>query len=204
MSVISNEQPDITPQNHYLVPDQLAGDEKDLAFEIAAAGIDEAEDLFVSAKEELWNINRWENACPGIPFQFRLADSHGHLVGRRARKGDHIRIGRPGSDSPSGAIHDWVVVEAIEYDDYPDENRESFAVHLRPSSAPAAAAGGYCEATSTVVVARDHQLLKSTYHGRNEMPTGNNPEADRDASAAWLGLSEAEWNCLLRGFLHMR
>jgi hypothetical protein len=194
------------PECHYLVPDQSEGAEKDIANSVSANDIDDAEDLFVKAKERLWNVNGWEKCCDHLNLLFSLADNHGQKVNRRARKTDHIKISKAGTASTEADVYDWVIIEAIEYDDYPDHNVETFAIHLRPTENPqiliTEPATYYKGATSTLVIERDHKILKAWYHGRNEfVPTEESTNEPDGACSAWLGLSAEQWECLLKGFV---
>ena len=190
-------------KQHYLVPHHHSGESKDLEYSLELKNVADAEDWFVDAKEKLWDVNGWANITEGLKVQLHLADSHGKLVNRKARKGDHIRLNFTGKELQVGdADFDWVIIEAIEYDDYPDENKETFALRLRPVTDPDGKATTLPteEATSTLVVIRHLATLSSTYHGRNEMEKtiagGEVPFAN-----AWLGLTESQWELLLQAFL---
>ena len=189
-------------ENHYLVPVQLKGEEKNLEYTITATDIDDAEDLFVDAKEKLWNVNKWGHTGVVALVKFSLTDSKGHLLNRKARKGDHIRIGNKSGDTVLDE-HDWFTVDALEYDDYPDDNKETFALHLRPVNSPlipSDVALATDSATCTLVVERDHKLLKAIYHGRNE--TAHLEYTDiENGNEAWLGFTDDEWIGLLQGFV---
>ena len=182
-------------ENHYLVPAQLEGESTDLQINVTPADIEDAADWFVTAKEHLWQVNHWHEYCSGTNVRFLLKDAYGHSVARRARKGDHIQI-----NMLSGAF-DWVIVEAIEYDDYPDENIETFAMHLRQVNAPGAtnhnAVDHYFEATCTLVIERNQMHLKADYHGRNHP----SPLDGTLHTSPWLGLDEDQWKSLLKGMV---
>ena len=194
---------------HYLVPDQIKGEEKNLEVAKSASDIEEAEDWFVDAKERLWNVNHWKQAGQSTYFHFSLADNYGHLLNRKPRKGDHIRIGKNDSGLVKGEEHDWFIVEALEYDDYPDENRESFAIHLSPvKSLLISGLNTTPEAvdlfTITLVIERDHRILKALYHGRNEF--GHLEKAAEEAkiekdNSSWPGLKDDDWQRLLKWFM---
>jgi hypothetical protein len=197
------------PEIHYLVPAQVEGLKKDVTQNLAADSTEAAEDLFVDAKERLLDVNNWRrySALPNVVFQ--LTDGHGHPVKRRARRGDHIRLdltGIPGS-------FDWVAIESIEYDDYPDLNMETFAFRLRPCLCPLQHDAFHpvlhpSEASSTFVIERRGRMLFSTFHGRNECEDGDPIlESFHDmetltTSSAWLGLTDVECVALVKGFIH--
>jgi hypothetical protein len=198
-------------QHHYLVPEQLEGLKKDITESLAAVTIEVAEDLFVDAKERLLDVNNWKRYSADANATFTLTDSHGNTVKRRARRGDHIRIDAPGAGI-DGSGFDWAAIEAIEYDDYPDVNMETFAMRLRacfnPMHKTGMGTGHYPEqdATSTLVIERLGRKVYSTYHGRNEFEEDVSAHsASRHvltvAPCAWLGLSDIQCTALIKGFI---
>jgi hypothetical protein len=191
------------PDYHYLIPSQQYGLEKNLEYTIICDSIEEAEDCFVDAKERLLDVNNWNKYSEIRSLQFKLSDSHGKEAHRHARKGDHIRI----EVLPTGQGRvegiDWVAIEAIEYDDYPDQGMETFGMRLHPSFNPLnkqmgdAAYSLSDNATSTFVIQRRGRRLMTTYHGRNE-PL--NSETDgQSCDQTWLGLSDVQWASLASG-----
>ena len=110
--------------NHYLVPGLQALD-KDFEFSILAREHEDAEDGFVDAKERLLDVNNWSRYGNLPEFVFSLKDHHGKQLSRHARKGDAIGISMQGQGSAA-----WQVIDAIEYDDYPDLDMETFAIRL--------------------------------------------------------------------------
>jgi hypothetical protein len=191
-------------ENHYLVPSQLDGLEKDITHSIITPTIEDAEDWFVDAKERLMAVNNWKKWTVMTSAEFRLTDSHGNAVNRRARKGDHIRIDLPESFDTAGGF-DWVTIEAIEYDDYPDLMTETFAMRLRPSIHPQDKKGhevldsSGTEATSTFVIERRGKRLSATYHGRNEADDSHSDVII--STSSWLGLSDIQCAALIKGFV---
>ena len=191
-------------KNHYLVPTQQEGLEKDITHSVMAPAIEDAEDWFVDAKERLMAVNNWKKWSAMTSAEFKLTDSNGNTVNRSARNGDHIRIDLPDNFDMAGGF-DWVTIEAIEYDDYPDLSTETFAMRLRPSEHPLNKnANGTPDftandASSTFVIERRGKRLSATYHGRNEAE-----ETDSNvivAKAAWLGLSDVQCAALIKGFV---
>ena len=179
-------------ENHYLVPAQLAGFEKNIEYNINVHDIEDAEDWFVDAKERLLDINNWRKYSKITTMDFHLTDSHSKLLHRKAHNGDHIRI----DIQSQGTGFDWVAIEALEYDDYPDIDMETFAMRVRPAEDPANKLDGYQHnnATSTIVIERRGKRLSASYHGRNE-------SQNEDAASAWLGLSDARWADLIKGLI---
>ena len=168
---------------HYLVPTHSDGVFKDLVHTISVADRDDADALFVAAKDRLWRVNGWGG---GGSVAFRLTDAHGNNVNRIAHKNDHIRI----TSGNTAESTDWVVVDAIEYDDYPDDDMETFAIRVHPAAdSPEHVPSG------TFVIERCGCRLSAAYHGRNEVvhsPGGSN---------AWHNITDQQWLTIIRAFI---
>lgn len=195
-------------EQHYLVPLHDEGYEKDITYTVTAKTIEDAEDWFVDAKQRLLDINNWEKYAPMLSVEFRLADGHGKGLKRCARKHDHIRIDVPGSVSTVAGGFDWATIEAMEYDDYPDESMETFAVRIRPSEHPQfksdSAEVPEQELSSTFVISRQGKSLFAAYHGRNELIhsyTTTDSLQSNDNAPGWLGLTDVQWTDLVKSFL---
>lgn len=197
---------------HYLVPAQEEGIEKNIAHSITAATVQEAEDWFVDGKERLLDVNNWKRYSVSVSAEFRLTDHNGKPANRVARKGDHIKIDIPGPGSEAGSGFDWVVIEAIEYDDYPDEDMETIAMRVRPAENPTdrtetGIAHFFSDsATSTFVVERTGKKVAAKYYGRNESANIEGGVVDKVrntgvAIGAWLGMSDAQWTSLVKGLI---
>lgn len=195
-----------------ITPEQQEGVKKDLEESIVLETQDDAEDMFVIAKNRLLNVNQWQQYGGEGSASFKLTDNKGNPVTRTAHKGDHIKINIPGPDSSEG--NDWVVIEAIQYDDYPDTNMEILAIRVRTCAKPGhdtEAADHFFKAgaTSTFGVQRRGSKVIATYNGRNEQP---NTDADKMidkarntvvAVGAMLGLSDVQWEKLIKGFIEL-
>ena len=172
-------------EDHYLVPKQTGGSEKNIEFSITADSVDNAEDLFVSAKDRLLDVNNWAQ-CAGITdTRVMLADVRQKPLHRNAHPRDHICV----IITDTRPVADRLVIGAIEYDDYPDDMRESLAIHIQPADVVTV------EASTTIVIDRTGKTLVASYHGRNE------PLSETKDTNAWLGLSDVQWSSLLQGFL---
>ena len=176
-------------ENHYLVPTQLQGNEKNIAHDVHCDIIADAEDWCVDAQERLLDVNHWRKYSAITGLDFKLTDSHGKVLNRKAHKGDHIRI----EIQTDAAVFDWVAIEAIEYDDYPDIDMETFAMRVRPGEHPANKKDDHIlnEATTTIVIERRGKTLAASYHGRNE----------ENNATQWLGLSDTEWAAIVKGLI---
>ena len=187
-------------ENHYLVPIHQQGPKTDLEHNISALTIEDAEYRFVDAKDRLMDINSWNKYCPAISVEFLLTDSRGMGVRRHARKGDFIRMNIRGMNS-AAANFEWVFVEAIEYDDYPDLSMETFALWVRVTDDPLSIKDKHKDrmvngVTLTFVIERRATKLLASYHGRN----GFDKTSDK-ASDKLLGLPDTEWSGLVKGLL---
>lgn len=179
--------------NHYLVPQNTEGVATDITHSMPAETTEDAEDLFVDAKDRLLDVNNWAKYGNLSRVHFRLADHNGHPVSRHMRRTDHIVIHIDGSDNAADV--DWFTIDALEYDDYPDQNAETFAIRLSPTQQTgtgASTAGNAGTDTSTIVVERQGVSLIATYHGRNNIT---------DESDVWHGLEVNEWQQLMNGLL---
>jgi hypothetical protein len=182
-------------EKHYLVPHHSEGAAKDIFHQIGVETIEDSEDYFVDAKDRLLDVTNWAK-YGGIESSahFKLADSHGQIVTRHARRTDHILICSIEAGQEA-ELYDWFTINALEYDDYPDSNLETFAIRLMPTVDPAAAAvegAGQLPDTATIVVERNGVQLRATYHGRNVTDV---------ETTVWSGLTEAHWLSLMVGLL---
>lgn len=198
--------------NHYLVAEQLEGLEKDINQSILTDTIEDAEDFFVDAKERLLDVNNWKRyGGAGMP-EFSLSDHHGYALKRRAHKGDYIKITPFNNPDFDADALIWVAIEAIEYDDYPDLNAESFAIRVRQSMPPVYNSNRSLDihanqsATSTLVIERTGKKLAANYHSRNdmaEMAVGMyvDEQSIKSNTSTWLGISDVQCTNLLKGFI---
>ena len=88
-----------------------------MEYTISTNNIEDAEDLFIVAKERLLDINDWHST-----HKFTLTDGHQHKVQRNAHKGDFIM--------KSGFPNERYIINKIQYDDYPDIAGESITVFM--------------------------------------------------------------------------
>ena len=194
------------------IPEHEHGAKKTLKHSYSAESPEDAEELFIVAKDRLLDVNNWNRTAVAVSAVFELADHHGNHLNRKAHKGDYIKIDLPAPGSKTGDGYDWVVIEQIAYDDYPDEHTESILMQVRPAPAPTngnedVAHFFKADATSSFIIERHGKLLMAHYYGRNEVP---NTEAENPvdivrnavvATGAVIGLSDVQWNNLIQGFL---
>jgi hypothetical protein len=163
--------------------------ERGMEHTVITGTVEDAEDGFVDAKERLLDVRNWKRYCSTAGVEFLLRDSHGKEVHRKAHRGDHIKISVP------GAAAQCMVIDAIEYDDYPDLGMEAFTLRVKPCSHDN---GNHEEEEEramegALIIERRSRHLFATFHRRN-VPAGShdiNP----------LGLSDAEWGSMLKKFV---
>ncbi len=158
---------------------------------ISTKTVEDAEDTFVDAKERLLDVNHWNRYC-GVPgVFFSLTDGHSRLVSRKAHKGDHIKINAP-------AIAECcLVIDSIEYDDYPDLGMESFTLRLhRCAHHEDEEEGDYGGAVASLIIERRHKHVFSVYNYRNDAG-----EPVKEFTDDCFGLTDSEWSGMLKRFV---
>lgn len=203
----------ITIMQQEYIPRQEEGTQKDFKAETHFETTEDAEEGFLVAKDRLLHVNNWHHIAEGVSGHFKIKDGHNREVDRAARKGDLIEISIPaGPDHTSGTGNDWVRVEELAYEDFPDQNREFVVMTLRPVSDPHKTENTTShffddKATSSFVVERINNKLIANYHGRNEKPNTDGDgivDTMRNAIVALgaiVGFSEIQWKGLLQGFI---
>lgn len=88
-----------------------------MEYSINTNSIEDAEDLFVVAKDRLLDISDWHDGQTYI-----LTDGHKQKAHRNAHSGDFIKI--------DGNTEEWIVINKIQYDDYPDINGETITLFM--------------------------------------------------------------------------
>lgn len=168
---------------HYMVPDQQTGEWLDLEVAAALETLEDAEELFVLAKDRMLDVNNWHGLTGWQHIKLELVDKHGNVVSRTARRDDHILVHSGQEDT------DWLVVDSLEYDDYPDDVAETFAIRLHYAGEAAQAADH--KASATIVVGRTMKRCYVAWHGRNHT----------NDVGHWHNLSRPEWEQLLSALL---
>jgi hypothetical protein len=195
-----------------MVPGQEKGMQKNLKHSITLESIDDAEEMFLIAKDRLTDVNHWNDVAGKMGAKFSLTDHHGKELHRHAHLGDYIKIDIPGPGNAEGEGFDWVHIDKIIYDDYPDDGTESIAILVRPCNSPTHPDGETAhffsdDSTSTFIVERHNKIIIAHYYGRNEVP---NTDADgilnkvRNVAVAiggLLGISDIQWQSLIEGLI---
>jgi len=195
-----------------IVPPQVEGSKKDIEHQVQTQDENDARKLFNIARNRLLSVNHWEDFSS--PARFGLVDEAGKELTRTVEKGDYfkIAIGAPGPNEGDG--YDWVFVEEIDDNSNPNGHEEHLALRARPSRNPQAKENDDTAhffddvATSSFVVSRSGTTVKAAVYGRNEKPntqTSDTIDKVRNAvvgATAILGLSNIEWNSLVKGLLN--
>lgn len=123
-----------------------------MEYSVSTRSLEDAEDLFIVAKERLLDINDWQNEQ-----NYTLTDSHKHKLHRNAHTGDFVKI----NSFPEGLL----IINKIQYDDYPDIAGESITMFMSTANDP--------ESMHTIAISRVGKIV--TVQGHNLDFTGNGP-----------------------------
>lgn len=175
---------------HQLVPDHTEGISKDLKHDVIAESIEDADELFLIAKDRLLAVNKWKVLCAEFG-ELNLTDTNGHAVTRNAHYNDYIQI------QEAGQPVEWVHIDGVEYNDFPDEDYETMAIRMRAARAPEVEHANEeyinTNATGTFVVERRGRHVAAHYYSRNEA----------ELSATWLSGHDAQWQALVEALLRV-
>lgn len=196
------------------LPEKEEGQHKDIEVKEVAATLQEAKQLFESAKTRLLDVNNWDKICGKASATFRLTDSNGKEVEGTPKIGCYFKIDIPAPGSEAGKGFDWVRVEAIEEEDNPDEDKEYFVMRVRPAANPLTPEEDVAhffsnKSTSNFVVLREKKEVTAAVIGRNEVAntekTGSIFDKIRNAlvgTGAMGGFSNPQWKSLVKGVLN--
>lgn len=95
--------------------------ENSVRHSIVVASIEDAEDFFVYAKNDLLSVNKWKQYCPSLRVSFELTNNNGYVLHRHAHTGDNVRMA---TEAGNYKLH----IDSIVYDDYPDADTESISI----------------------------------------------------------------------------
>lgn len=201
----------MNPSSHLsIVPENTTGKAVDLQETVTEPTLEDAINTFNRACSRLLNPPIWHEVAGALSAEFELQTAEAQSVERLAQVGDYLKIDVPGPGPSAGDGYDWVQVEAVEENTFP-EAAASFAIRLRACADPLHREEGTAHffkdtATSTFVVKRNDNTVSVSYHGRNEVPNfeGNITDKVRNtvvAAGAAVGLSELHWKSLIKGLL---
>lgn len=196
------------------LPDKEEGSHKDIEAKEKAATLEEAKQLFQSAKSRLLDVNNWDKICGKASAVFKLTDDKGNEVEGKPKVGYHFKIDIPAPGGKAGKGFDWVRVEAIEENEDKNEDKEYLVMRVRPSDNPLTANNDVAhffsdKSTSNFVVLREKKEVTAAVLGRNEVAntesTGSLFDKIRNAlvgTGAVGGLSNPQWKNLVKGVLN--
>ncbi|MEO8960605.1 MAG: hypothetical protein ABI325_01905 [Ginsengibacter sp.] len=202
----------MNPSFEDIVPENKKGKPSDIEHSVTVASREKAIDVFKTAAQRMLYINDWQRIGSFISAVFDLTNPEGQKLERPAALGDFIRIDIQGPGSSEGDGYDWVFIEAMDDKSNSDAEEESLAMRVRPCKQPGKETNAVAhfftgEATSTFIIRRDQNTVTSSYHGRNEiLNTGTGKPLDKVRNvimggAALAGISEIQWDVLIRSFL---
>ena len=191
-----------------LVPDNTIGKAVDINHTIKL-NKEEAKSTYNLARGRLMNPDCWRNLAGVGTAEFELISANEDF--KQVQENDYLRINIPGPGSIVGDGYDWVKVEKIEENNFSETDR-SIGLKLRASSNPNNDTTDTAhffkkEATSTFIIKQEDNVVTASYYGRNEVPNVENVsmlDKVRNtvvATGAAIGLSELQWNALIKGFL---
>jgi hypothetical protein len=193
------------------LPEKVEGAQKDIEAKEELNTIDEAKQLFETAKRRLLNVNNWDKICGTASAVFRLTNESGSEVEGEPKVGYHFKIDIPAPGGVTGKGFDWVKVEAIEEDIKDD--KEFLLMRVRPSDNPLIESDDVAhffsdKATSNFLVMRETNVVTAAVLGRNEVPNTKETESLFDkirnavvGTGALAGLSNPQWKSLVNGVL---
>ena len=199
-------------QTSPIVPDAIKGKQTDLDHSITADTREEAVLAFERARRRLRTPSAWHALAGMLSGQFALTDHDGTVIKRPAQLHDHLRVTIPGPGTAAGHGHDWVTIVGMTDEPCHECEQERFGYTVRPCADPRDKGKDVAHffdssATSSFIVERDGNKVTASYYGRNEQPntdtktTGDNIRNAIVATGAMAGLSEAQWNALMKGLL---
>jgi hypothetical protein len=198
-----------------IIPQQTSGMGKDNRAQIELAEPSQARQQYEVARARLLDVNHWGDMSGFLSASFQLVDQDGRQVKNRLpMPGDYFKIKIP-APAPLNE-YDWVQVERVEEINEPDKDRQITAIRVRPASDPSQRTTETehffsPEATSSFIVEREGNRVSAEVHGRNEKPNTKDVDDLRSelrntigATGALLGLSDIQWNKLVKGILQSR
>lgn len=196
-----------------IIPAQYTGNEIEAQASVDLKDDNEAKIFYEVVKERLLNVNNWHKVAGIICAKFQLIDANGKEIERSAKKGDYLKIDKPGPGGSEGDGFDWVCVEDVK--EVTDVVIQSIGFRVRPSQNPLGekneTAHFYSnEATCNFIVIRESTKISSWTVDRN---IKSNKHADsltdkiRD-SAVGIGaiglFSKAQWQGLAKGLVEKK
>jgi hypothetical protein len=190
-----------------LIPHNWQGKATDLLYSNTAANETLAATIFTIAAERLCTPCLWHKLAGVLSAAVTHFNSSQEQVIHPVEVGDFLRIDIPGPGPSEGDGYDWVKVDMLE-----KVSQACCGLRLRACANPfsdtiTTAHFFTADATSTLLIERTGLTVTAGYYGRNEMPNSKDlPVRDKPrnllvATGAMAGLSELQWNALIKSFL---
>ena len=193
-----------------IIPEQFTGKTLDYEQSVDFAAQSQADDFFMKARGKLLDVNNWHHVTKGLSAEFCIVDEEGEpLRNKLVEKNDFIKIDIPGPGLPSSDGFDWVKVEELVEEHFPDLKR--VALTLRPCPDPTHPGTDDTAhffkdiATSTLLIKQKGMKVCVQYAGRNEViNTENESSLDKVRNfiiglGAKMGASFPQWKALVDG-----
>lgn len=189
------------------IPRQEKGAKTDISYKVKTIGDKQGVALYEKARNNLLNINSWQQLAGKLSAAFYLTDPAGNNVDRLPLQGDYIKIHLP--TSPEDKF-DWVRIEAIEEQrNLSDVNW--IIIRVRPSDPPNKQETTEHffskDATSNFSVERLGRKVEAAVRGRNELPNVENGGLITKirnilvSIGAMAGMNYPQWKGLVKGIV---
>lgn len=194
-----------------IIPGQYTGKEIEAEAVCTLSSREEAIALYEAARQRLLDVNKWHEIAGTVSAKFCLVDAQGKELNRNAMMGDYFKIDIPGPGSKEGSGYDWVHIEDSR--EISEAAVQSTAIRVRPCAPPFAEAGEIAhfysdDATSSFVVTREGNSVKSAVVDRNIKPNGQSASVTDKLRDLAVGLgamgvfSKIQWQNLADGLIH--
>ncbi len=191
-----------------IIPEQFTGKTLDYQQSIDFTTKSQADHFFSRARNRMMDVNNWHHVTKSLSAVFIVVDEKGQQLDKLVEKNDFIKIDIPGPGLPSSKGYDWVKVEDIVDEHFPDLKRS--AIILRPCADPTHVGTDTAHffkniATSTILIKQKENEVCLRYAGRNEVINIEN-ESNLDkirnfiiGLGAKMGASFPQWKALIDG-----
>jgi hypothetical protein len=196
----------------HLIPDNERGKKTSLHHTVTADDLQTALKIFNCACERLLNPNDWQELCGKLVAGFEIVRIDIRELDHQLREGDYIRINIPGPGPDAGEGYDWVKCALIEKESPASKSYSQLGIKLVACSNPETTdpdTAHFFEkgASSTFIIRQEANNVTAAYYGRNET-INNHTKTIKDnirntvvAMGAMAGMSELQWDTLLKCFL---
>lgn len=194
-----------------IIPDQYIGAQSATSYAIKTKSSVEAECLFEKAKQNLLDVNRWQELAGPATAKFTIVNKNNKEIKGLAEEGNFLRISIPViPKTETGEGFDWVKIEKIE--EKKSKGYRFVGMRVRPSEPPfekhEVAHFFSADATSTFCVERKGNKVKAAVYGRNEKPNTKTAFGVLTilrnlliALGAMMGFNKPQWKSLVKGLL---